>query len=209
MGKKIQFGHILMLFGILSQVLTYIITKDSLLSFISGLTGVFAVVLCSKRRMSYYVFSILQMITFFIICLHENLYGKLFEQVFYFVTTIFGIFIWRNNLDNDKSVKPKKLSVNGIQICITSFIIGFGLFSSILLLLGGNNIVLDAITTTLAIMAQVLMILRYRENWILWFIVDVLCVFLFLIQEDYCMMTQYIFWTINTIYGFVLWKNNT
>lgn len=113
MGKKIQFGHILMLFGILSQVLTYIITKDSLLSFISGLTGVFAVVLCSEKKMSYYVFSILQMLTFSIICYHEQLYGKIFENAFYFILAIIGIFLWKNNLDDENLVEPKKWILRG------------------------------------------------------------------------------------------------
>lgn len=203
MGKKIQFGHILMLFGILSQVLTYIITKDSLLSFISGLTGVFAVVLCSEKKMSYYFFSILQMLTFSIICYHEQLYGKIFENAFYFILAIIGIFLWKNNLDDENLVEPKKMDFKGVLMLLFSISITTLISYYILAYMGGKQPFMDGFTTVIGIVANILMMLRFRENWILWFITDVLCIVLFLRQENWCMVVQYVFWTINTVYGFI------
>ena len=71
--------------GLLLQVLTYLMTKDTLLSFVSGISGVFAVVFCSERKFSYYFWSFLQLTTFSIICFNENLYGKLVENAFYLI----------------------------------------------------------------------------------------------------------------------------
>ena len=206
MGKKIQFGHILMLFGILSQILTYIITKDSLLSFISGLTGVFAVVLCSEKKMSYYVFSILQMLTFSIICYHEQLYGKIFENAFYFILAIIGVFLWKNNLDDENLVEPKKMDFKGLLTLLFSISITTLVSYYILAYMGGKQPFIDGFTMVIGIVANILMMLRYRENWILWFIADVLCIVLFLRQGNWCMVVQYVFWTINTIYGFIKWR---
>lgn len=206
MEKKIQFGHILMLFGILSQVLTYIITKDSLLSFISGLTGVFAVVLCSEKKMSYYVFSILQMLTFSIICYHEQLYGKIFENAFYFILAIIGIFLWKNNLDDENLVEPKKMDFKGLLTLLFSISITTLVSYYILAYIGGKQPFIDGFTMVIGIVANILMMLRFRENWILWFIADVLCIVLFLRQENWCMVVQYVFWTINTVYGFIKWR---
>lgn len=194
--------------GLLSQLVTYIMANDSLLSFFSGLMGVFAVVFCSERKMSYYVFSIIQMVTFFIICLQENLYAKLIEQGFYFITTIIGVIIWKCNLDVDNLVKAKKLeyttSIGLLLVCFGLSVIGY----RILINYNSSQPFLDSTTTVFALVAQVLMMFRFRENWILWFVVDVLCVILFIKQENWCMVAQYLFWTINTIYGYIMWNKN-
>jgi nicotinamide riboside transporter PnuC len=80
--------------GLFLQVVSFLITKDAWLSFISGISGVFAVVYCSERKVSYYVWSLIQMVTFTIICWETQLYGKLIENAFNFVTMIIGVFIW-------------------------------------------------------------------------------------------------------------------
>jgi nicotinamide mononucleotide transporter len=73
-----------------------------------------------------------------------------------------------------------------------------------------DQITLDTITTTIGMLAQVMLILRFREQWILWFILDVLCVVLWAIDGNWCLSMQYVFWTFNCIYGFICWnpKNN-
>ena len=193
--------------GLLLQIVTFTLTHDSFFSFFSGIMGVFAVVFCSERKMSYYVFSIIQMATFFTICLQENLYAKLFEQVFYLITTVFGIVIWKCNLDIDKLVNPKKLETKTL---IGILLACFGLSVTVGCILSDYNSsqpFLDSTTTVYALAAQILMMLRYRENWILWFIVDILCIWLFVNQQNWCMTMQYVFWSANTVYGFILWKN--
>ena len=56
----------------------------------------------------------------------------------------------------------------------------------------GNNVMLDTLSTVLALTAQILMIMRYKENWI-WFIVDVLCIWIWIVNENWCMTIQYTF----------------
>lgn len=193
--------------GLLLQVLTFIVTKDTLLSFASGIAGVFSVVFCSERKLSYYFWSFIQIATFSIICFNEQLYAKLLENVFYLITMGIGIGAWLANKDIDNRVKTRKLSIEGIIKCCILGMIGFVLLFMPLQLFGGTAPLLDAITTTLACIAQVLMILRYKENWIIWCVMNVICVALFTITGNWCMVAQYVFWTINTIYGYKIWKN--
>ena len=64
---------------------------------------------------------------------------------------------------------------------------------------------LDAFTTIPALVAQVLMILAYREQWFFWFFIDILYVILWARAGDYCLLAQHIFWCINCVYGFLRW----
>lgn len=193
--------------GLLLQVLTYFITKDTLLSFVSGIAGVFSVVFCSERKFSFYFWSFIQIVTFSIICFNEHLYAKLLENVFYLITMGIGIGAWLANKDIDNRVKTRALKVHDIVKCCILGMIGFVFLFIPLQLFGDTAPLLDAITTTLAFIAQILMILRYKENWVVWCVMNIICVVLFAITCNWCMVAQYIFWAINTIYGYRIWKN--
>lgn len=205
---KNKSAYIMLGLGILSQVLTFVLTGDAWISFISGIAGVVSVVLCSERRISYYIWSFIQLTTYAYICWEGGLYGKFFENIVYFVAGVISLIIWRRNIDEDNLVKTKELDHNGIIKCCISFLIGTCTMLYILNGVGGNNILLDAVSTTLAIIAQVLMMLRYKENWIVWFIVNILCIILWSIKSDWCMVMQYVFWTGNTVYGYNIWKKS-
>ena len=194
--------------GLLLQVISFFITKDAWLSFVSGVAGVFAVVYCSERKISYYVWAFIQLITFTIICWQSELYGKLIENTFNFITLIIGVFIWLKHLDNDKKIITKTLTIKQWFLCIYIGVLVFLVLYCILVKFSGTLPILDASSTTLAVIAQILMITRYKESWILWIIIDLMCIIIWLIKGDYCMVSQYVFWIINAIYGYKIWNKN-
>lgn len=206
--RKIDFGSMLLACGLLSQVIVYIFTKDSFLSFVSGIAGMVSVVQCSEKRLSFYFWSFLQMITYTVICFQESLHGKLVENGFYFLTMIIGLFIWWKHLDNNKNVKTRTLGFySTIGILYASFglmFVGWG----ILTYFGDSHPMFDSATTILGIVAQILMMLRYKENWVLWIIQDILCLIMWVSIENWFMAVQYIFWTINAVYGLIKWSKN-
>lgn len=191
--------------GIATQVAAFAFSDDSLLSFVSGVAGVVSVVLCSQRKLSFYFWGFLQIATFAVLCIQENLYGKLVENAFYLVTMVAGLVIWRRNRKGD-AVKTRDMSWQLwiiLQCVLCLFIIGLAFM---LKLIGGTNPELDATTATLAIAAQIMMMLRYQENWIVWFWVDILCIILWAQAGNWCMVAQYVFWTVNCVYGMIMWK---
>ena len=191
--------------GIVTQAVVFALSDDSLLSFVSGVAGVVSVVLCSQRKISFYFWGLLQIATFVVLCIQEQLYGKLIENAFYFVTMVAGLVIWKKNLTGE-AVDTRCMDMANWEsfLAVMSIIV---VFSSIILhQIGGSFVGLDALTTSIAVFAQILMILRYQESWILWFFVDVLCVILWFKVGNWCMMAQYIFWTANCLYGIFKWK---
>ena len=185
---------IFLAFGLLLQTLVYTMSNDSTLSFISGLLGVFAVVLCSQRKVISYVFGIAQLLTFLVIVWQNNLYAKVAENVFYLLTMVIGIFIWKNNY-KEEQVQSRKISIPHLTLIL----------AGTTLLSAGVGYILT-FTTIPAFVAQILMITRYREQWIFWFLIDVGCIGLWLVVGNYCMVAQYLFWTANCVYGYMNWK---
>lgn len=196
---------IFLAFGLLLQIVSYLISNDSALSFTSGILGVFAVVLCSQRKAISYFFGILQLVTFIVLSWQTGLYAKIAENIFYLITMFIGIFIWKTNY-TDEQVQTTKLSRTTLGWIILLMPVVIIILGYILTLTDDKEPYLDAATTVPAFVAQILMILRYREQWIFWFTIDVWCIILWACIGNYCMVAQYVFWTINCIYGWIKWK---
>lgn len=205
-GVEGTFASWFVTLGIFTQLLTGYIMNDTALAVCSGIAGVISVVLCSQKKYSFYFWSILQLVTIIIISFQSELFGKVLENGFYLLTLFIGMFIWNKQTNNGK-VKVEKMGVDDyhiLAIFVPLLVCGVSLF--VIKFNGTNQVFLDTLTTTIGIVAQLMMIFRFREQWVLWFILDVLCIALWAIDGNWCLMVQYIFWTINCIYGYYCWK---
>ena len=72
-------------------------------------------------------------------------------------------------------------------------------------ILGSNLPYLDAATVALAVIAQLLMVWRYREQWAIWIAIDVFSLIMFIILGEWSMVAMYVAWTINAFYGWYNW----
>lgn len=207
MIKSKYFDYGFILFGVLLQIICFLFTKDNLLSFICGLSGAINVVLCSQRKLSFYLFAYIQMFTYIIIICQQHLWGELVENIFYVVTTTIALFIWIKNYNKEeKEVETQKLTKNGWIIYCSITIIGTILLYIILLHTNDPKPFLDAVSTVPAFIGQFLLMFRYREQWIMWLVVDITTLILWISIGNIFMVMQYVFWIINCIYGYIKWS---
>ncbi len=206
-GRNI-FEHMFLLVGIILQFIVYYITNDTMISLISGVTGIISVVLCSQRKISFYFFGFIQLFTYMYLAWQQKFYGELVENIFYIITMIIGIVTWLTNYNKDEQiVESKRLS--NIQLSIISSImillcILFGYYMSNYT--DNTQPYMDAFSTIPAFIAQTLLMMRYREQWIFWIIIDIVSIFMWGIVGNWIMVIQFIFWTLNCLYGYIKWK---
>lgn len=203
------FDKIYLLSMLILQIGVFIISPESMLSIIAGIAGVISVVLCAKGKIAFYFIGFVQTISYLFLSYQNKFYGEVIENIFYLITMIWGIFIWKKNINKTDSgaenVKAKKFSkrqwvLSTLATIIATFLVGLWLES-----IGSAQAYTDAATNVLAIFAQLLMIKRYREQWLWWLVIDVLCMKLWFVAGNWCMFAMYIAWTINCIYGWVNW----
>lgn len=206
-GRNI-FEHMFLLIGILLQIITYYITNDTAISLVSGLTGIISVVLCSQRKISFYFFGFIQLFTYMYLAWQQRFYGELVENIFYIITMIIGIVTWLKNYNKDEQiVESKRLSNKELNIiCSIMFIlcIIFGYYMN--MYTDNTQPYMDSFSTIPAFIAQTLLMLRYREQWIFWIIIDIVSIFMWGIAGNWIMVIQFIFWSINCLYGYIKWK---
>ena len=205
LGVEGTFASWFVLIGIITQLITCYIMGDTLIALCSGIAGVISVVLCSQKKLSFYFWGILQLVTILIISYQTGLYGKVLENGFYLITMLLGFWLWdKNKTDNEVKTETMNFSDYAIlAIFVPLLIYGVSLF---VVDANSEQPVLDTTTTVIGIIAQLMLIFRFREQWVLWFILDVLCITLWAKDGNWCLMVQYIFWTINCVYGYFCWK---
>lgn len=194
------------------QIIVFCVAPDSVLGIISGIAGVISVVLCARCKISFYFIGFVQTISYLVLAWQNKFYGEVIENVFYFVTMIWGIFVWNKNLQENedgsqqvsaKSFTPLQWIFSILGTFAATVVMGYWLNS-----IGSAQAYTDAATNVMAIFAQLLMVRRYREQWLWWLLIDLLCLKMWFVAGNWSMVAMYIAWTINCIYGWVNWSKN-
>lgn len=205
-----KFEKIFLFSMVALQLIVYCFVPDTPIGMVCGVAGVICVVLTAKGKISSYFFNFIQMITYMIICWDAALYLEFGEQVFYFIVCIFGVFMWNKNMktneDGTTQVRAKKFQlwqwlVVAATVAVSTLALGY--FGGEVL--GSTMPYLDAMTVALAVIAQLLMVWRYREQWACWILIDVISLIMFVALGNWSMVAMYVAWTANAFYGWYNW----
>lgn len=190
-----------------AQIFAYVQAPDSLLAMISGIAGILCVVFVGKGKISNYLFGLIFAYTYFYVALDNKFYGEITTTLYVYIPAQFiGYFLWKQNMqsqDKVEVVEAKFLTVKGWLTLISAVLIGSLAFISILKTTDGQSVSLDGVTTVLVVAAQLLMILRYSEQWILWIIINILSIWLW--AETPAMYLMYGAYLLNSVYGYYNW----
>lgn len=190
---------------------------DTILGLITSIAGMLCVVLVAKGKVSNYYFGIIQTGTYAYIAYGYGLYGEvMLNALFYFPLQFVGIYLWKRHTTNRKikgeDIKINMLTKKGWIGALGSFLVIFVLYALLLKKLGGNVVWIDSATTTLSVIAQILMLKRYTQQWLFWIAVNVLSIVLWLkaliLQggNDVSMLVMWSAFLINSIYGYYNWS---
>ena len=185
---------------------------DNALGIITSMTGVTCVILVGKGKMSNYIFGTVNVILYALTAWKARYYGDvMLNLLYYFPTNIIGWFVWIRHVDKESNeVYKERMTVKQDIIATLISIIGIFAYSYILKLLGGNLPLVDSMSTVLSIVAQILMIKRYTEQWIVWIVVDVVSVIMWIAAlfgegQSIAVLMMWAVYLANAIIMFVKW----
>lgn len=194
-------------------VVLSLIWGDSVLAIFSSLAGIISVVLCAKGKIENYAFGLFQAVTYAYICFQSHIYGEVMYNILMMPMIIIGIISWKKNMEADSTeVKARNLTAKGWVIMILGSVAAVAGYSMILNMLGGNFALVDSASTTLSVIATILMLARYSEQWVMWIVVNIVSVVLWvmaLVQGDSSAVTMLVMWTaylFNSTYGYINWR---
>ena len=174
---------------------------------IAAISGILCVVLCAKGKKSQYIWGVINVIGYIVIAFINKYYGEVMLNAIYYLPSQFiGYYLWNKHENKEtKDVEGKKLNLKNSVMLIVVCMLGIFGYKLVLDLLGGNFTLLDSASTVISVVANSLMLLRYREQWLLWIIIDSITVIMWMIAGDFIMVTMWLVYLINAFYGYYNW----
>lgn len=211
MWDGFSIGERLFMWGtVLLQIIVYIIAPDSWYGIAAGIAGCISVILTAKGRWLMYPIGFIQNFTYTVLAFQNRFYGEVMEQMFYVVTMLWGMYAWAKNMnvneDGTQDVMTRKFTVSEWILSIAATVVMTVGFGFVLERMGAAQAYTDAATNVMALFAQIMMVKRYREQWVWWIVIDLLCIKMWFVAGNWSMVAMYIAWTANCLYG---WRNWT
>ena len=190
---------------------------DTTLGLISSMTGMLCVILIAKGKISNFFFGMVQTSTYAYISYSYGLYGEaMLNGLFYFPMQFIGLYMWNKNKAlqkvKDEDIVIKRLTKKGWGILVVSVVVGAFIYMELLFYLNAQQVRIDSFAVVMSVAAQILMTLRFAEQWIMWVLVNMLSIVLWIVTltqsdgNDYTMLVMWTAFLVNSIYGWYNWE---
>ena len=180
----------------------------TIINFISAICGVICIFFCAKANISNFVFGVVNTLVYAIFLFYHKIYGTFaLEVLFYLPVNFISWYFWSKHRDKKliEKTKAKKLTLLQNIICAAIITIGGIIYHSFLVKLGGTVAWLDAFTLSIGIIAVLLEMFRYKEQYYWWIITDIIAVAMYIIHFDLVYLTKKSIYLIMAIIGIINW----
>jgi nicotinamide mononucleotide transporter len=175
---------------------------------VAALLAIAYLLLAMRQDARCWIAWILSSLMYLFVMYSAGLYMEAGLQIFYLLMGFYGLYQWQYKLANNEALKIKVWPITAHMMCLTTLFV-LVLASGYIL---SNNTdaaspYIDAFTTWGAIIASYMVAKKILENWIYWFVVDFVSVFLFVSRELYPTALLFCLYLILVIFGYRSWKN--
>jgi nicotinamide mononucleotide transporter len=200
------------LFMAVAIVLT-IIWQDTVFGLLVFITGVFCVVLTAKGSIWSYAFGLFNTLGYAYLAYTNNLFGEVGLNLLFFLPMNFvGFFLWKKNMQSKTNVRMKKMTAKSLIITVVTCVISIAVVGFLLSLIKTQNTpYLDATTNVLSVIATILTARRFREQWLLYIVLNVFTIIMWSIRtvngspDGVLMIVMWSAYLVNAFYGYYNW----
>ncbi|AYW49823.1 nicotinamide mononucleotide transporter PnuC [Tetragenococcus halophilus] len=165
-----------------------------------GLIGVIGI---AYRWKGNFLFNMSQNVVGFIVNTRAKLFGDAAMSLFFFGSQVWGIKDWFGHQDSEGKVTThSQTNWKQVSIMILFLSIGIGIASYFL---GGNYIILDAVTNATAIIAQTMHMNRNKNGWIIWTLTNIISIYMFTSLGVTQVAVMYTVFCFNNVRGWINW----
>lgn len=152
--------------------------QDSVVGIVSATTGVACVVCTGKGKLSAYIFGLINVLLYALIAWQAKYYGEvMLNLIYYLPMQFYGFYIWSKHINPEtKEVEKRNMGKKGRLYLIIIVVICTAAYGYLLMKLRGSLPFVDALSTVVSVIAMIISIKMYSEQWILWIVVDIVTV---------------------------------
>ena len=170
------------------------------------LFAIIYLLLAVKQDVKCWFAAIISSLLYFFIMYDAGLYMEAYLQIFYIIMAFYGLQQWRSGDANAPQFIVRTWDMR-LHIKVIILIIFMTLISGFLLEKYTNAILpfIDGLTTWGAIVATYMVAKRLLENWIYWFVIDFISIFLFMSRGLYLTAGLFFIYLVIIYFGYMSW----
>lgn len=177
------------------------------------LSGILCVGLIAIGRREGYLIGLYNSCSYSVLAYGNGLYGEVYLNLLFFVPTgIVGYLMWRRHTTKSNTVAmrqlawPKRALI--VSVCVACTV-GLGLVLG--LNPNQNTPFIDATTNVLSVVATFLMMWRYKEQWLLYIVLNIVTIVMWALRfqaggdASDLMVLMWSLFLLNAIFGYWRW----
>ena len=180
----------------------------TIVNFISAVCGIICIFFCAKANVSNFIFGLVNTVVYAIYLLYYKIYGTFcLEVLFYLPMNVASWINWARHRDKKMPEKTmaKQLTMKQRILSIVVVAVTTLITYEILLSVGGTVALLDALTVAIGLVATVLELYRFAEQYVWWIITDIIAVAMYIVHFDTVYLTKKSIYLIMAIIGLRNW----
>tara|TARA_B100000945_G_scaffold112007_1_gene88732 strand:+ start:385 stop:963 length:579 start_codon:yes stop_codon:yes gene_type:complete len=174
---------------------------------IAVITAILYLMLAAREDVKCWYAAIISSALYFYIMYKAGLLMEAYLQIFYIIMALYGWLNWTNLVTFNKENKIRVWDYLTHLLAI-GIIISLALVSGLLLEKYTNAALpfIDALTTWGAIVTTYMVAQKILENWIYWFVIDTISIYLFMSRGLYITSILFFIYLIIICFGYASWK---
>ena len=185
----------------------------SWLEFVAVVFGLLSVWFAKQEKILVYPTGIISVLIYIFICFNVKLFADAGINLFYFIMSVYGWYMWTKKT-NKPSLKITFNTNKDWLITGAVFVFSLIVIVSLLKYFNGDDIeywstnvpYIDTFTTSVFIIAMLLMALKKVESWVFWIVGDIISVPLYTYKGLVFTSFQFLVFLILGVMGYVEWK---
>jgi len=174
---------------------------------IAVLTAILYLVLAAKEDVRCWYAALISSCLYIYIMFQAGLYMETLLQIFYVLMAVYGWLHWKNIINGKRNLRIKSWNnLNHVYAVISVIILA--ILSGIVLEEYTQAALpfIDAFTTWGAIVTTYMVAKKILENWIYWFVIDSISIYLYTSRGLYLTAFLFVIYLVIIVFGYRSWK---
>ena len=178
-----------------------------IIEIIAVISAILYLSLAAKEDVKCWYAAIISSLLYFFIMYDAGLIMEAYLQVFYIIMALYGLLQWTKLIQINSNNTIRTWSNIQHFITISSVII-LAIITGFILTKYTNAAMpfLDAFTSWGAIVTTYMVAKKILENWIYWFVIDAISIYLFLSRGLYLTSILFLMYLIIICFGYIAWR---
>jgi nicotinamide mononucleotide transporter len=177
-----------------------------------AILGMAYVFLSIKQHILTWLLGLMTSVLYIIVFFNSGFYADMLLQSYYVLVSVYGWIVWAKGTKTEGGKEQFQVTKTTKRLALIlipiSLIVWFLIW--IILKKFTDSIVPigDSFTTAMSIVATWMLARKKLEHWIIWVVVDAVCIILFLWKGLYPTVALYIVYTVAAVWGYFEWSND-